>query len=612
MNRVLRKRLGRELKTNFARYLALVLLIVMGMYIIVSVVASADTIIDGTAEHGKMNKVEDGQFGVFIPLTDEQEKEITDKGITLEQHFSIDVTAKDGSKLRVFRKRNDIEKIIETTDPVYTFCEVIDHIDLNKYLTTEERRTGRPRYDEKTLLKVILFAFMENGYESLRKIEKLCKTDIRFMWLLQDESPPSHMTIDNFMNNVLNGKIEEIFADINAYIFEQENVDMDHVYIDGTKITANANKYSWVWKKSCEKNRVKVFAKITELLSEINKRIAAFGVKFGVREEYAIEYLEQILKQYIQLCGFDPASAVRGRGHHKTPEQRYYDKLTSYIARLKKYAEHIKICGNERNSYSKTDHDATFMRMKKDYMGNDQLLPGYNIQFGVCDEYIAVYDVKQYASDMDCFKPLMEKFHRIYGKYPEYPVTDAGYGSFNNYLYCEEHGMGKYMKFTMYEKESKNIKYHNDPYRAVNFRIDENGDLVCPNNKKFHYVYSRPIKGNKYGRTEEFYQCEECANCSHKEKCCKCKGNRIVRINEELTAFHKEVLNNLNCIHGALLRMNRSIQSEGANGIIKWNRSYTRARRRGLNAMNLEIAMICCGFNLHKFHLKKIAIRKAA
>ena len=422
----------------------------------------------------------------------------------------------------------EIEKIIETTDPVYTFCEVIDYIDLNKYLTTEKRRTGRPRYDEKTLLKVILFAFMENGYESLRKIEKLCKTDIRFMWLLQDEPPPSHMTIDNFMNNVLNGKIEEI------------------------------------------------------------------------------------LKQYIQLCGFDPASAVRGRGHHKTPEQRYYDKLTSYIARLKKYAEHIKICGNERNSYSKKDHDATFMRMKKDYMGNDQLLPGYNIQFGVCDEYIAVYDVKQYASDMDCFKPLMEKFHRIYGKYPEYPVTDAGYGSFNNYLYCEEHGMGKYMKFTMYEKESKNIKYHNDPYRAVNFRIDENGDLVCPNNRKFHYVYSRPIKGNKYGRTEEFYQCEECANCSHKEKCCKCKGNRIVRINEELTAFHKEVLNNLNCIHGALLRMNRSIQSEGANGIIKWNRSYTRARRRGLNAMNLEIAMICCGFNLHKFHLKKIAIRKAA
>ena len=110
----------------------------------------------------------------------------------------------------------EIEKIIEISDPVYTFCEEMNHIDLNQYLTTEDRRTGRPRYDEITLLKVILCAFMENGYESLRKIEKLCKTEIRFMWLLQDNPPPSHMTIDNFMNNVLSEKIDEIFADINS------------------------------------------------------------------------------------------------------------------------------------------------------------------------------------------------------------------------------------------------------------------------------------------------------------------------------------------------------------------------------------------------------------
>ena len=511
-----------------------------------------------------------------------------------------------------FKLPIEIEKIIEISDPVYTFCEVIDHIDLNKYLTIEDRRIGRPRYDEVTLLKVILFAFMENGYESLRRIEKLCKTDIRFMWLLQDNPPPSHMTIDNFMNNVLNGKIEEIFADINAYIFEQEKVDLNHVYIDGTKIVANANKYSWVWKKSCEKNRLKVFAKITELLNEMNEKVALYRVKFGIREEYAIEYLEQIQKQYAELCGFNPATAVRGRGHHKTAEQRHYDSLSQYIARLKKYAEHIKICGDDRNSYSKTDHDATFMRMKKDYMGNDQLLPGYNIQFGVCDEYIAVFDVKQYASDMDCFQPLMEKFNRVYEKYPEYPVADAGYGSFNNYPYCEEHGMKKYMKFTMYEKESKDKKYRNDPYRATNFPVDEEGNLVCPSGKKFHYLCCRPVKGNKYGRTEELYQCEDCTNCPLKEKCCKCKGNRIIRLNKELTRFHEEVLCNLNCIHGALLRMNRSIQSEGVNGIIKWNRSYTRARRRGLKALNLEIAMISCGFNLHKFHLRRLSYKLAA
>ena len=250
--------------------------------------------------------------------------------------------------------------------------------------------------------------------------------------------------------------------------------------------------------------------------------------------------------------------------------------------------------------------------MKTDYMGNDRLLPGYNIQLGICDEYIAVYDVKQYASDMDCFQPLMEKFKDIYHKYPQYPVADAGYGSFNNYLYCEEHGMGKYMKFTMFKKEAEDEKYREDPYRAVNFPINENGNPVCPGGKEFHYLYSRPVRGNQFGRTEEMYQCEDCSGCRLKEQCCKCEGNRVVRINEELTKFHKEVLNNLNSTKGALLRMNRSIQAEGAFGTVKWNREYKRARRRGLKGVNFELALISCGFNLHKYHLKKQAQQLAA
>ena len=380
----------------------------------------------------------------------------------------------------------EIEKIIEISDPVYSFSEVMDHIDLNKYLTIEERRPGRPRYDQKTLLKIILFAFMENGYASVREIEKYCKTDIRYMWLLQDNPPPSHMTIDNFMNKTMLENIDRIFADVNEYIFQKEQVDLNHVYIDGTKISANAGKYSWVWKKSCEKNRIKLFAKITELLEKMNAGAALLGVKFDIREEYAIEYLEGILKKYIELIGFDPGKAVHGKGNHKTSEQRLIEKFSEYIERLKKYAERIKICGNDRNSYSKTDNDATFMRMKRDHMGNDQLLPGYNIQ------------------------------------------------------------------------------------------------------------------------------CKDCCGCPHKEKCCKCKGNRIVRLNEELTQFNAEVLNNLNSIHGALLRMNRSIQSEGTFGTIKWNRSYIRARRRGLKSLFLEFGMISCGFNLHKLHLKRMALRSAA
>ena len=319
----------------------------------------------------------------------------------------------------------------------------MNQIDLKKYLVVKENRTGRKRFDSETLLKVILFAFMEHGYVSTREIEKLCKTDIRFMYLLEEQPAPSHMTIDNFMNHCLSESIDKIFEEINRYIFATENVDLEHIYIDGTKLEANANKYSWVWKKSSIKNRKKTCDKVSVLLSEINKSIVYHSVKFDIRTEYAIEYLEQVTEQYVRLMDLQPEAVVRGRGHHKSTEQRYYDKLIEYTEKLKKYAEHIRISGEHRNSYSKTDNGATFFRMKKDYMGNDQLLPGYNIQLGLCDEYIAVYDVKQYASDMDCFQPLMEKFRNTYHRYPLYPVADAGYGSLNNYIYCQEHGMEK-------------------------------------------------------------------------------------------------------------------------------------------------------------------------
>jgi hypothetical protein len=344
----------------------------------------------------------------------------------------------------------------------------------------------------------------------------------------------------------------------------------------------------------------------------MNEDLSCTGFRIETNTEYTPDYLMEISERYLSLLSLDRSRFVYGRGHHKTQEQRHYELLSVYTKTLSEYVEKLLICGPDRNSYSKTDHDATFMRMKRDYMGNDQLLPGYNIQLGTCDEFIAVYDVKQYASDMDCFKPLMEKFNAQFGKYPEYPVADAGYGSFDNYLFCEEHGMKKYMKFTMFKKETEDETYRDNPYRAVNFPINENGCPVCPGGKEFHYLESRPVKHNHHGRTEELWECEDCTNCSLKPECCKCTGNRVVRLNEELSSMHKEVIENLNSIHGALLRMNRSIQSEGAFGTIKWNRAYTRARRRGIQGLLLEISMISCGFNLHKYHLKKLAASAAA
>ena len=419
----------------------------------------------------------------------------------------------------------EIEKLIDISDPVYTFCEVMDHIDLSGYFVEKGYKTGRPRCDEQKLLKVILFAFMENGVCSLRKIEKLCHNDIRYMYLLDEMKAPTFATFGNFIRNKLTASIEQIFTDINTYIFTKDHVDLQHTYIDGTKIEANA-----------------------------------------------IGYVSELLAMYKEETGIDENSFVSGCGHRKSIQQKQYQELEGYLKRLKTYVHHIEICGNERNSYSKTDQDATFMRLKRDYMGNDQLLPAYNLQAAICDEYIAVIDVKPYASDME-----------------------------------------KYMKFTMYKKETTDKKYHENPYRAVNFSKDADGNLICPNGQKFLFKRRQHVKYNKYGRTEELYECESCEGCPHKQECCPraCK-NRTIRMNEELTAIHQEVLKNLESIHGALLRMNRSIQSEGTFGVLKWDRSYKRLFRRGEKNVILELTLISCGFNLYKYHNKKQRQMKVA
>ena len=461
---------------------------------------------------------------------------------------------------------------LDLLDPVFTFDRFMEGIDIQKYLRKVPRhKTGRLRYNPVNMLKTVLFGFMTSGYCSLRELEDNCKVNLRFMYLM-DREKPSYRTFGYFINEILGESVEEIFTDINRAIFEEEHVDLQHIYIDGSKFEANANKYSWVWKKATEKSRYRLYKKITELIEAINEGLAWSGTKISTGTEYVPDYLDEIAEKYADLYQID----------------------------------------EDRNSYSKTDHSATFMRVKTDYMGNDQLLPAYNVQLAVADEYIAMVDVSHYRSDMDCFIPLMERFHDVYGFYPKYPVADAGYGSYNNYLYCEQKGMEKYMKFTMFKKETEDKNYRENPFRAENFPIDEEGTMRCPNGKAFIFRYRQRVKGNAYGRQEEIYQCEDCSGCPYVEQCKKAEGNRTVRINRELTSMHREVIENLESIHGALLRMNRSIQAEGTFGIMKHDRWYKRIVRKGINSVRLEVLLVSIGHNLYKYHNKKARISSAA
>ena len=501
---------------------------------------------------------------------------------------------------------------LDLLDPVLTFDRLMGGIDLNKYLTDiPEYTTGRLRYNPVNMLKTVLFGFMTSGYCSLRELEDNCKVNIRFMYLM-DHQTPSYRTFGYFINEILQDKIENIFNDINHAIFNDEHVDLQHLYIDGSKFEANANKYTWVWKKATEKFRYKLYEKITAEIEEINAEIAWSGVQITTNPEYVPDYLNEIVEQLVLLWELDTSTFVYGSGKRKSKEQRHYEHLTTFCQKLQEYMQKIEICGPNRNSYSKTDNSATFMRIKTDYMGNDQLLPAYNVQIGVADEYIAVVDVNHYRSDMDCFVPLMEHFKQTYGFYPKYPVADAGYGSYNNYIFCEQNGIEKYMKFPMFKKETKDQKYHEDPFRAVNFRIDEQGVMRCPNDKAFHFLYRKNVRGNQYGRKEELYECEDCSGCPYAEKCKKTDKNRTVRINQELTSMHQEVIENLESIHGVLLRMNCSIQTEGTFGIMKNDRWYKRIVRRGIHSVKLEVLLVAIGHNLYKYQKKKMRNRTAA
>ena len=327
-----------------------------------------------------------------------------------------------------------IADLLDICDPVLTFDRIMEEIGIEQYLKpdTNPWRLGRPRFNRVNMLKTVLFSFMETGYASLRDMEKQCKINIRYMYLM-DYAQPSYRAFSYFINQEIEGQIEAIFKAVMDYIIREDHVDLQHLYIDGSKFEANANKYTWVWKKSSEKSRYKLFEKINRELKEINEELEYSGMKVETNVEYTPEALENILNHYSFAAKVDESAFKHGKGQHKTAPQRHYETLKTYLYKLRQYVEQIRTCGSDRNSYSKTDPDATFMRVKKDYMGNDQLLPAYNIQLGVADEYIVVAEVFQHRSDMDCFVPLVEKFHSLYGFYPKYPVTDPGYGSYNNY-----------------------------------------------------------------------------------------------------------------------------------------------------------------------------------
>ena len=441
-----------------------------------------------------------------------------------------------------------------------------------------------------TLFEILVFGYMEHLYSG-REIAKACRTDIRFMWLLGGEPAPSHATISRFQDERLSVVMEGLFYQFVEQLYEMGEVKFKNLFVDGTKIEAYANKYTFVWKKAVEKNLAKLNKKVEDILPVISERYG-FG-EFVTLEECYDALVRQA--QWINL------TFAVGKGKHKTQLQRDIETLKAFLNKKNEYYSHLGRFGN-RNSFSKTDTDATFMHMKEDYMRNGQLKPGYNIQIGVESEYIVGVGSFSNRSDVNTLIPFLNRIRSYTNRKFEQIIADAGYESSENYLYLEENRQKCFIKPQNYEI-SKTRKYKANPYTVENMDYNEKKDeYICPDGRKLKFKReSKKTTENGYVVSTRYYSNDKCGRCPHRDKCHKSKnGYRTIRVNQVLNEYRPKTLEALTSEEGALLRMNRSIQVEGVFGVLKEDYGFRRFLTRGKRNIETQFFLLAFALNIEK------------
>lgn len=486
----------------------------------------------------------------------------------------------------------DYIKIIPEDDEIHTFLRVMGRIKTEKYLP-KKRNRGRNGYNPKRMLNTVLFAYMNHIY-SLRQIEKAIKTDIRFMYLMEDEKP-SFKTIGEFISS-LEGNIHDIFTEINKTILGMDTSIEDKctLYIDGTAYEANANKFSFVWKKTALKTQEKKLRRANELADKLRELIS-------IREIRRSDDIRELLNRLGSLRQEEISAFVYGRGKRKTPFQRIYDELVKVKEVLGDAEKRIEICGEDRNSYSKVDQDATFMHMKYDYYNNTGVFkPGYNLQAGITDEYVTEILVSNARTDSKTLPATVERYREDYKAYPKNVVADAGYGSYTNYMYLLTHGITPYVKYNTYRQEKQKGLSR---YNSLNFQFDGE-KFICPEGKKLTFEQEGYTNEDGYLKITNHYRCHECKGCPFKKECTKSENGRVIQKNFILDELKDNARKLLDSDEGVIHRQKRSIYAEGVFGVLRQDYGYIRLQRRGILKTELELTLVIIGFNLNKYHNK--------
>lgn len=488
---------------------------------------------------------------------------------------------------------NLLERIPDN-HPVLIVNQVVEELNLEKLFSSYHKR-GASAYHPRMLLKVLFYAYLCNIY-SCRKIAKALQENIYFMWL-SGNSTPDFRTINRFRGEGLKEDIKELFTQIVLLLQEAGYVSLDIQYIDGTKIESASNRYTFVWRGSVEKYKSKLEDKIRDVLSLVDKHI---------EQDRAAEQLNETPKPIDSDLLRSKVKELNSRldKMDKIEKKQVRQLQEDYLPRLQKYENQLdKLAG--RNSYSKTDESATFMRMKDDHMKNGQLKPAYNVQIATQEQFITNLGIYQRAGDTATLPSFLEGFEESYNKQSKIVVADAGYGSEQNYQVMEDNHIEAYVKYNYFHKEQKRA-WKKNAFAVQNLFYNKDKDFfICPMGQKLTNTGTKKSKSELgYISTLTRYQAQNCNGCSLRGLCHKSKTNRIIEVNYKLNEYKKKARQRLLSEQGIYHRGRRCIEPEAVFAQIKHNNQFTRFRLRGLKKVNIEFTLVAIAHNLRKWTKK--------
>ena len=492
------------------------------------------------------------------------------------------------------RKQNlllppSLDELVPENHMVRVVDAVIDRLDISDILSTY-RGGGNSAFNPKMMLKVLVFAYLSNVYSS-RRIEELLKRDIYFMWLAGMKRP-DFRTINYYRGKRLKVGFDTVFTQVVRLLHEEGFVSLKVQYIDGTKIESVANKYTFVWRGSVEKYDARLKAKTEALLRQIEQNHAIENQENPVPEELTAEEVTKRVERIKEKVDADNL----GKEERKALKQVETDS----VPRMNRYREQLETMGS-RNSYSKTDPDATFMRMKEDAMLNGQLKPGYNVQISTENQFITNFGIYQRPTDTLTMISYLESFKARYGMHSEEIIADSGYGSEENYEYMFSNGMTPYVKYNMFHVEQRR-GYRNNPFRVSNLFYNPDDDFyVCPMGQKLKFIrQEKRYTASGYQQTVSVYRACRCEGCPLRGQCHKSKRDRQIEVNHTLDDYKARARELLTSEQGIKHRSNRPIEPEAVFGQIKECGRFRRLRLKGLTGAKIDFGLKALAHNLRK------------